>query len=518
MRFPVFALVIGQFLMPGLELFARNLLRNGGFERPDGASPIYDELSPGSRDISGWTVGEEGGIDGIRFYWPASAGRDSVDLCHGVLGPGSIFQDVRLIRGRRYRLSFDMAYNPDLTLPVAVQVSIGGATNIFTRDEISRSPFWQRQSFTFVAKKTGAVRLTFAEKRTSETGRNETALDNVTLEKLPRPRVKFFDGPDQYVFPVAVSAKGGVTVGTFDRAKNYGQEPFRFLRGVGIRRIAAPLAAYNAATGVSSNGTVIVGTLNDEGPYDRGFRWTKRTGTVEFYTNLNLSLSPNGVSGDGRVIFGLGWAVTNQSLYLAFRWTSEAGLQLLNTLGGAIGAVSDATHNGEMLVGVAQNFSGRYRACRWMGADVNPEPLASEMANSAAEAITPDGRLMVGSSWETVDAKRMCRWTGTNGSQEILDTNSNYSSTYATDVSAKGDRIVGIGTQGLSVFFALLWTQDDGLKSLDECFSEVLPEGWSFTHAQAISSDGRWIVGQAFKAGWGQVGFVLDTGLVRRRE
>jgi hypothetical protein len=185
MRFPAPLKFVLPLLVSGHCLVAQNFLVNGSFERPDGVDNLYDELPPGSAAIPGWVVGPQGGINGIRFYWPASDGRDSVDLHHSVLGPGSIFQDVRLTNGLRYSLSFDMAFNPDVGLPVVLGVSIGSLSNTYTRS--TDTPFWQRQSLTFTATNTGLARLAFEEKGLSPTGSPEVAIDNVALDLvLPR--------------------------------------------------------------------------------------------------------------------------------------------------------------------------------------------------------------------------------------------------------------------------------------------------------------------------------------------
>lgn len=173
------------------RLFAQNILTNGSLERPDGVNNLYDELPSGSTAIPGWIVGPQGGVDGIRFYWPASQGRDSVDLHHSVLGPGSIFQNVLLTNGVRYRLSFDMAYNPDIGLPVTMGVGVGGFSNTFTRAAGTGSPFWQRRSFSFVATNTGFTRVTFSERGLAPTGSPEVAVDNIFLETVvPRLAIR----------------------------------------------------------------------------------------------------------------------------------------------------------------------------------------------------------------------------------------------------------------------------------------------------------------------------------------
>ena len=90
-----------------------NLVANGSFETGVGApSSGFSTLGAVNTDITGWTL-TNGTIDWINDYWVASDGSYSLDM-DGVT-PGTIQTSAPLstVIGQAYRLSFDMAGNPD---------------------------------------------------------------------------------------------------------------------------------------------------------------------------------------------------------------------------------------------------------------------------------------------------------------------------------------------------------------------------------------------------------------------
>jgi choice-of-anchor C domain-containing protein len=86
-------------------------LDNGGFENA-AANPggSYLSLGPDDKQITGWIVGGKG-IDYIGTYWQPSEGSRSIDL--SLTDNGTIGTTLNTIPGTTYRLSFDMAGNPD---------------------------------------------------------------------------------------------------------------------------------------------------------------------------------------------------------------------------------------------------------------------------------------------------------------------------------------------------------------------------------------------------------------------
>ncbi len=158
----------------------QNLVVNGSFESPIvGLTEKGRNFPSGSTDIMGWTVGSPGNVDIVRYYWPASDGFNSLNLS-GVLKHRSISQEISLVKGMAYLLTFDMAYCVNLLHPASLEVSIGGYSKSLARDPAAGAPFWRRQSLTFTATNTGLATLTFQD-TTPGVQMDGAAIDNVSL-------------------------------------------------------------------------------------------------------------------------------------------------------------------------------------------------------------------------------------------------------------------------------------------------------------------------------------------------
>ena len=88
----------------------KNLLVNGSFEDGPEAGDFLP-LDPGSTDIKGWTV-TRAQVDYIGGHWKAADGGRSLDL-HGSPGLGGLRQAFPTVTGRKYRVTFAMAANPN---------------------------------------------------------------------------------------------------------------------------------------------------------------------------------------------------------------------------------------------------------------------------------------------------------------------------------------------------------------------------------------------------------------------
>jgi choice-of-anchor C domain-containing protein len=142
---------------------------NGSFEKPAGA---------GSReagaDLDGWTI-DSGDVDVVANsdgLWQAYAGSQSVDL-NGTQ-PGAVSQTIPTQQGVTYRLSFEMAGNPDCGRAVKkLLISWGGValgTKKFdTTGHSDASMGWVEQHL-FVTGTGGPVKLTFASATSGSCG------------------------------------------------------------------------------------------------------------------------------------------------------------------------------------------------------------------------------------------------------------------------------------------------------------------------------------------------------------
>ena len=160
---------------------SRNLIINGSFE--DGVpTGSWKPLNTSSSDITGWTV-VSGRVDYIGTYWQASAGVRSIDL-DGTPGPGALAQSFATTAGSKYRVSFDLAGNPEGPPRLKLlAVVVAGQTHTFTFDISGHSKTsmgWTTQTFSFQA---NAPQSTLEFKSLDEAGNwNGPVIDNVIVQ------------------------------------------------------------------------------------------------------------------------------------------------------------------------------------------------------------------------------------------------------------------------------------------------------------------------------------------------
>ncbi|BBM71059.1 hypothetical protein RmaAA213_29050 [Rhodothermus marinus] len=224
------------------------------------------------------------------------------------------------------------------------------------------------------------------------------------------------------------------------------------------------------------------------------------------------------VSADGGVIVGVvyNWSLLEgPSPREAFRWTETDGLQLLGTLGGEASLAENVSADGAIVVGSAQNQFGKYHAFRWTAAD-GMQPLGTLMYvlydSSTATAVSDDGSVVVG--WAHVPGNDvLVAFRVDNGVLSELAGPTAYPQTQAYDVTADGSMVVGVMFNENGERRAFRWTDGVGLEDLSAVYADLLtPVGSYLRTAQAISPNGRYIVGQGFNAATNRLeAFLLDT-------
>ena len=251
-------------------------------------------------------------------------------------------------------------------------------------------------------------------------------------------------------------------------------------RGLGFLDSSKP-NIYSSATGVSADGSVIVGESGISNSNEtEAFRWTQESGIVGlgFLTGSNSNSRARSVSADGSVIVGGSQNVNGE--FEAFRWTQERGMIGLGFLplsgycpspnGECLssGNFSDATSvsaDGSIIVGGSHNasrdFKGNrdYEAFRWtqesgiVGLGFLPlsgycpsrngEPCPNLYSN--ATGVSTDGSTIIGEVVTPYTGSEPFVWTqenGLNGLGGIGD--GRYSNTNrANGVSADGSVTVG---------------------------------------------------------------------------
>jgi choice-of-anchor C domain-containing protein len=132
--------------------WAVNLLLNGSFEMgPDVGD--FLSLDKGSTALKGWIV-TRGQIDYVNNQWIAADGGRCIDL-HGSPGYGGVQQTFKTEKGKKYKLTFMMAGNPDGAQGVKkLAASAAGKTQEFSFDvtgKTDKALGWKPMEWEFIA-------------------------------------------------------------------------------------------------------------------------------------------------------------------------------------------------------------------------------------------------------------------------------------------------------------------------------------------------------------------------------
>ncbi len=324
------------------------------------------------------------------------------------------------------------------------------------------------------------------------------------------------DGTGPISEALGISADGSTVVGwstSNSRQPSLTIEAFRWTSDTGMvglghldRRYA--FIYLSEARSVSADGSTAVGySLSRIAPPNfEAVRWTTGTGIESLHIHSALDSFANAISDDGSTI--VGYREVDRE---AFRWTAETGTAYLGDLpGGEFESTPyDVSADGSVIVGIGSSEFGP-EAFRW-----TPE---EEMVGlgflpggsfSYAYGVSADGSTIVGMSYSDFGLEAF-RWTADGGMIGLGDLpgRPDYNSK-ANDVSADGSVIVGRG-QSLLGYEAFLWDETNGMRNLKEVLTTDFGldlAGWQLTEANAVSADGRTIVGNGinpdgFEEGW----------------
>jgi probable HAF family extracellular repeat protein len=305
-----------------------------------------------------------------------------------------------------------------------------------------------------------------------------------------------------------VSADGSVVVGGARNAAEY-TRAFRWTASGGMQDLGTLGGDESAAWGVSADGAVVVGVAYNAAGRLRAFRWTAAGGMQDLGTLPGGRESyASGVSADGAVVVGWAWNAADQQR--AFRWTASGGMQDLGTLGGWTSAAYAVSADGAVVVGWAANAAWRWRAFRWTASGGMQDLGDLGGGASAASGVSADGAVVVGWAW-TAGQQRAFRWTASGGMQDLGTLPGGYES-FADSVSADGSVVVGRARNAERDWHAFRWTAAGGMEDLNTTYASLLTDGSVLEVASAISPDGRYIVGWGYNAATRRPeAFLLDT-------
>lgn len=326
------------------------------------------------------------------------------------------------------------------------------------------------------------------------------------------------EGGGFYSRAVGVSGDGLVAVGV--GLGTAGSEAARWPVGGSILSIGElPGGLFDAtAYAASLTGDTIVGQSRSarSGQNVEAFRWTSAGGmqglgglTDNWVQSIALA-----VSGDGNTVVGESLV---DSVSMPFRWTLAGGVHGLGVLDGPCptcsGSARGVSADGSTVVGASGGLAFKWTASGGMQPLPHITTAGPSLPNSWASGMSPDGRFIVGLSYGV-------EWPNSNpgavmwrdGEIRALGQVDWSGRSDAKGVSSDGNVAVGSAIVS-NEWVAFVWTPGRGVRTIDEMLRlefGIDTTGWRFTEANAVSHDGRTIVG----AGWNPLG-QLDGWRVR---
>jgi len=303
---------------------------------------------------------------------------------------------------------------------------------------------------------------------------------------------------------LGVSADGSVVVGTARNSEGF-PRAFRWTASTAMQDLGTLGGVSSRGMAVSADGHTIVGLSSNDRNQLVAFRW--RDGRMEPLRPLGnvVWCEAYGVSADGSVIAGFSWWGSN---FIAVRWQGDT-VSNLGTLSGAIASRAwGVSGNGQVIVGAAFFPGSEARAVRWQGTTIQSLGELAGYRRSWALAASHDGSVIVGYALaDNNGPSTSIRWV--NGQPQSLGWLPINGADGSIAYSVSGDGAIVVGS---SDGRAYRWTATRGMENLNQVYASLLRDGSRLHSANAISADGRFIVGAGYNASTQRTeAFLLDT-------
>jgi probable HAF family extracellular repeat protein len=346
-----------------------------------------------------------------------------------------------------------------------------------------------------------------------------SALGQASFRTIPPD--KGFD----YTVVQDVSADGTKVLVSLQNSTKRPSVPFSYVLNLADDArvdIADPSGRSLNAIAINANGSVVVGSLGGGPLVDAGaFVWTE-----EVFLDIgglpagNVSYA-TGVSADGTMVVGTSGANFGDPYQQGWRWTPNYGFIPLNDVGDDILTFSATAHvsdDGSTVVGYGTigdfdpDTDDFQRAAIWPKNGIDPIDIGilPNRFNLGAQGYgaSADGSVVVGfgvaEGPNNSIVNHAFRWTAKSGMVDLgAFPGNDDASIYLLDCSADGSTAVGyLIDGGVDTWEAVVWTEASGFRTLRAMLADegvVIPANIRLRET-FVSNDGRVIAGWAYNS------------------
>jgi len=278
-----------------------------------------------------------------------------------------------------------------------------------------------------------------------------------------------------------------------------------------------------AANAMSSNGLTVVGGRRINSRRVQAVRWDEGTGMQDLphpfcnpWTGQRCSGTSyaTAISADGRTITGNAPSATRDRS--AVIWHADGSVEVIDRPGlpsTSYQTPADISADGNTVVGTDRSV-GIFLWHASNGTTLIGD-LPGGFESGIGTAVSADGSVVVGSGNGASYGDEAVRWTAGSG----LETLGIGPYSQAVDISADGNRIVGNYSDPFVYGSSKpwIWTEADGVRFLTDLLAAggaTGYESWTYLLAEAISGNGRWVVGSGYNTDGVQQAFLADLGAV----
>lgn len=236
------------------------------------------------------------------------------------------------------------------------------------------------------------------------------------------------------------------------------------------------------------------------GVYDVSDNTLSGLGGIGWFSGTETAGGWN-ISGDGRVLVGLGWSPNQTNAYAVVSIDNDPLVALPWMVPGRSTRANDCSYDGHVVVGWQDNPFGFRGAAVWTNGvgqrlflEYPKKPLGEALACSA------DGNWVTGVGNDNTNSQAW-RWSQSTGVQLLGELNPAAGfNAVAPGMSADGNTIVGREGAGPGTFVGWIWTSSGGMQDLTTYVMDngvTLPAGVTLAIPTNVSADGRTFVGTA---------------------